>query len=478
MTDQNDTHRDSDLLSSLNHRLKQFQTEASARNHASAEGEWPAPGSVLCLAGGPRAESEPILLLVLETLSKDRLRCCKLSWETVFAGSDDVLLDPDEWSGGYAVMIEAWNCVDIPGSGPPPALDAVPPEWVTRTLRLHAGFGESGVRPEDLSAHCGPPLWEIDERWAFRGRERRAALSVGSAPAAPVRKPHSYGPKKGRIGKRYRIDDRAGFEMPCEMALRTPGARMVPVHRLSLSGGEWDVIESKSAGGRIHCVVPSGIATPESVERTEIDRIRWVEINRKIFSALSEADPIRRVKGLSRVLTETDRDPYAVFTLSWVLLFQGDVGSALQLAGEAEMMFPLPEFRDLARGAAAAMRGENGFDDILVDVWRCRCTEHDPTRRIKRLKAVYLKTSSGYAAYETAMEYRFWGSQGAGGPDYSLYGEVRAWCERSLTAAVPLDERIRRWSETIVKKIAMTAPGIEDAEGGRADYYVPLRKSA
>jgi len=478
VTDQNTPHRDSDLLSSLNHRLKQLQREASARDHASAGGECPSPGSVLRLVGGPRAEPEPILLLVLEKLSEDRLRCCKLSWETVFAGPGDLLLDPDEWSGGYAVMIETWNCVEIPTSGPPPALDVVPSEWVSRALRPHPGFNKSGMRAEHLSVHRAPPVGGINERWAFRERERRAALSVGSAPAPSVRRPHSLVSMKGRIGKRYRIDDRAGFEMPCEMALRTPGARMVPVHRLSLSTGEWDVIESKSAGGRIHCVVPSGIATPELVERTELDRIRWVEINRKIFSALSEADPIRRVRGLSRVLTETDRDPYAAFTLSWVLLFQGDVGSALQLAGEAEMMFPLPEFRDLARGAAAAMRGENGFDDILVDVWRCRCTEHDPRRRIKGLKALYLKTGSGYAAYETAMEYRFWGSQRKGNPDYRLYSEVRAWCERALTAAVPLDERIRRWSETIVEKIAMAAPEIKDAEGNRADYYVPLRKSA
>ncbi len=478
MTDRNDTHRDSELLSSLNDRLKQLQRETSPGNNATAGGECPAPGSVLCLGGGPRAAEEPILLLVLERLSEDRLRCCKISWETVFAGPDDLLLDPDEWSGGYAVMIETWNRVDIPASGPRPAPDAVPPEWVSRTLRMQDAFEKSGTPAEDLSDHCGPPLEEIDERRAFRERERRAALSVGSASTPPARKPHSSVAQKGRIGKRYRIDDRAGFEMPCEMALRTPGARMVPVHRLSLSTGEWDVIESKSAEGRIHCVVPSGIATPESVERTETDRIRWVEINRKIFSALSEADPTRRVRELSRVLTETGRDPYAVFTLSWVLLFQGDVGSALELAGEAEKMFPLPEFRDIARRAQAAMRGEDGPDDVLVDVWRCRCTEHDPRRRIKGLKALYLKTGSGYAAYETAMEYRFWGSRRTGSPDYSLYGEVRAWCERSLTAAVPLDERIRRWSETIVRKIAMAAPGIEDAEGGRADYYVPLGKSA
>ncbi len=478
MTDQNDTHRHSDLLSSLNHRLKQLQREASARNHAPAGGECPAPGSVLRLTGGPRAESEPILLLVVEKLSEDRLRCCKLSWETLFAGPDDLLLDPDEWSGGYAVMIEAWNCVDIPTSGPPTGLDAVPPEWVSRALRLQPGFNKSGVRPEHFSVHCGPPLREIDERWAFRERERRAAFSVGTASAPPVRRPNSNAPKKGRIGKRYRIDDRAGFEMPCEMALRTPGARMVPVHRLSLPTGEWDVIESKSAGGRIHCVVPSGIATPELVERTELDRIRWVEINCKIFSALSEADPARRISALRRVLSETDRDPYAALTLAWVLMFQGDARSALELAGEAENTFPLPEFRDIARKAKKVMGKEDFPDNLLIEVWRRRCSEHDPGRRIRRMKALFLKTGSGYAAYETAMEYRYWGSQAAGKPDYRLYNQVRVWCERALSANVPLDERLRKWPAEIVSKIAWTAAQTDPAAPGRPDYYAPLDRSA
>lgn len=476
MIDQHTPHGDKDLLAILDRRLNRIRTETSDRTPTQDGPVRPGPGSVFILGGKTPEAPEPVLLLLADRLPDNRLRCLKMSWEILFAGPYDLLLDPDDWTGGYAAMIEAWNAVELPAANAPAAVAEAPSEWTSRALTLHGNWQKGEPPDPDLAAYCGPSEGEEDARRAFANQEQNAAASVGGVVSAPPANILTFVDRKARIRRRYRIDQRAGFEMPYELALTTPGARVTPARILSLMSGEWDVVESKGRGG-VHCVFPSGIATAESVDRVALEKVQWVEINRKIFSALSEPDVSRKMRKLSEVLAETDQDPYAALTLSWVLFFRGETRPASELARQAEQTFPRPEFGDIARRAKEIMEKGAPPGDPFVDVWRLRCAEPDPKRRVGRLKALFLRTGSGYAAFETAIEYRYMGSLGEGQPDYRLYDKVRSWCERALSAAVPLPGIMRPWPEEIMNKIAPTAPEVRAADAGRPDYYAPFARS-
>lgn len=98
--------------------------------------------------------------------------CSKVSVEISYLGPFDLIVDPEEWTGGFPILLEAWNTVilhtdDMKGK----VFEEVNPKWVEMARMLFHAYQRDGEVPDDLVEFTGLYLDEDDTRWAFRLKE-------------------------------------------------------------------------------------------------------------------------------------------------------------------------------------------------------------------------------------------------------------------------------------------------------------------
>jgi hypothetical protein len=121
-----------------------------------------------------KGEQEAVaLVMLLRREGKGLWTCCKISVETSFIASFDLLLDPEEWTGGFPVLLQTWNTItlheeDMDGT----FHESVSHEIVCRAEELYHAFRQTGEVPHHLRHETGRPLSsEDDPRWQFRNAE-------------------------------------------------------------------------------------------------------------------------------------------------------------------------------------------------------------------------------------------------------------------------------------------------------------------
>ncbi|MEI7636233.1 MAG: hypothetical protein WCJ37_02935 [Syntrophus sp. (in: bacteria)] len=120
----------------------------------------PLPGFVF-LKKTPRFENNQegvLLLLVIQDLGEGGWRCCKMSCYTWLAGIYDLFLEPEDWKGGYAVIIESWNSMilheeDIGKE----FISTIPYSWIENLLSLRKAYIENSDIPDSLLDYIGNP---------------------------------------------------------------------------------------------------------------------------------------------------------------------------------------------------------------------------------------------------------------------------------------------------------------------------------
>ncbi|MEM4720489.1 MAG: hypothetical protein QXT73_00330 [Candidatus Methanomethylicaceae archaeon] len=121
----------------------------------------------------PRSKLDHILAAAIGRRG-DALICAKISLEYWNASEYDYMLDPDEWSAGYPVIVEVWNSILL--KLPTPMLihasittDSL--EAIRSLFSLH----QKGQRPPKDLPGIGKPLPDNPRHqgWKFRAKEAR-----------------------------------------------------------------------------------------------------------------------------------------------------------------------------------------------------------------------------------------------------------------------------------------------------------------
>ena len=120
----------------------------------------PLPGFVF-LKKIPRFENnqERVLLLgAIQNLGEGCWRCCKMSCYTWLAGKHDLFLEPEDWEGGYAVIIESWNSMilheeDIGKE----FISTISDRWLKSLLSLRKAYEKNSDIPVELLDCIGNP---------------------------------------------------------------------------------------------------------------------------------------------------------------------------------------------------------------------------------------------------------------------------------------------------------------------------------
>ena len=134
----------------------------------------PLPGFVF-LKKIPRSEHKQegvMLLLIIQGLGEGCWRCCKMSCYTWLAGIYDLFLDPEDWQGGYAVIIESWNTMilheeDIGNE----FIATIPDKWLKSLSSLHKAYLENSDIPDELLDCIGNPE-STSEKGIFHEEEQ------------------------------------------------------------------------------------------------------------------------------------------------------------------------------------------------------------------------------------------------------------------------------------------------------------------
>ena len=160
-----------DLLQELNERLAVVKGD---RRKKLMKRNKPGPGlTFFAVAPRTREDQEDVApFVVLEKDADGLWLCCKMSIETLWAGPSDLLLEPDDWSGGYSILVEPWNVIllhekDMEGK----FFGEISREWVNRALLLYRAYCRGEDTPEEIREYCGSPLEDLDERLKFQEEE-------------------------------------------------------------------------------------------------------------------------------------------------------------------------------------------------------------------------------------------------------------------------------------------------------------------
>ncbi|MFP3869627.1 MAG: hypothetical protein ACLFVT_01935 [Syntrophobacteria bacterium] len=113
------------------------------------------------------------LLVVIRELGHDLLLCAKFSLELGMAGPYDLIIEPHQWSGGYAVIAEPWNTLVVHATDVDNRHNDLPHD-LTRLISTLVEHYQQGHPPPGNITNVGPPLEDADERLEFQ--EREAAL--------------------------------------------------------------------------------------------------------------------------------------------------------------------------------------------------------------------------------------------------------------------------------------------------------------
>lgn len=478
-----------DMLDRLNAQMRSIRKDLKSRSVLKED--LFRPGDAFFISRCGEIGKEADLLLILKKDEENPVfLCCKMSIETSFAAEYDLILQPKEWTGAYSVMAEAWNTILLPVESIADIKDEIDPAKLDQIIHLHEAF-HNGLPPaRHLSEYCGSPLLPDDNRRDFQQAEREKIEQIREQ--NQIHKPGEGGFSAVKKSKRlramninhiYRIDNRAGFEMPYRMTRHIRSGHIVPVEELSLSSGEWDLIQIKGANIKSGCFVSSGIFGRLWIEQKELESIQWREINREIHRILGYSEGEKKIRGLEKLFAESKEDPYVAFNLGWILLFEGLSRDAMDYLTFAEENFPYPEFKNLAAKAKAILLQKDAPalqkpDDVFHQVWRIRILQSDAAGRIAMMKALWLRTNSGYVAYELAREYKYLGAFSET-VDYRHYCTILKWALNALNAKEPIDSEMIKWVEDIRKRIAPPISRIEDGDCRDVSrVYVPLRGAA
>ena len=463
------------LIQELNSRLEVVRQNISDNRLSNKKAE---PGYVFFVEIAPAIENEERLaqFVALREERQGLWLCAKMSIEVEHAGPFDLVLDSDEFTGGYPVMIEAWNVVDLHETDVGHQFhDKIPASLIATALRLFHAHQIDGIVPEDVMELTGPPLDEIDDRWEFQEKEAFAVERIRRHfHEIPAGKPVIIGP---RI---YVVDPRVAYDIPYDMAVGCNG-KLIPARKMAPMTEEYDRFRVKGSDGPLICVVPAATITPAFVEEIESKRIEWSDINRKILHALSQSDHVSRFRDLEQLLHDTDNDFYVAFNLAWLFYFEGKKNNALEHLAQAEKGLR-PEFMRIAKKLRDALTGKDPDseikDEAVFQVWDVRCHTTDPYERINRLERVYLKMQDGYVAYEIAREFRHTGPVDPSNIDFSNYEKARKWAMRALNARNPVPTDMRRWPEEMVRIIKKPIPELPAESKLKPVFYVPCQEMA
>jgi len=461
------------LIKRLNKQLGTIKSRVESRRIVNQKLE---PGLVFYLAyKDEKNVQRACQILALKSLRNKSWLCCKMSIELSYAGPFDIVCNPDEWTGGYSILIEPWNTISIDEDSVvnEPA-HVVSRELMDKALTINDAYVNKKEIPEQISILCGSemdPNDELDDRWDFQESESDIINRVQQkySRVAPI----NFIQGKATIRKKFPVDRRAGFQIPFSMAGLSKG-KVIPVHDISPPAGEWDLIHTKG-DDRPNCIVTSDVILSSWVEEAEIKHIRWFEINTKVFAALAHQNTRKKILDLEKILKDTKYDPYVALNLAWVLLFGGEREPAFEYLLLAEKNFSTPVYLNITTRSKKLLMSDTDLDKAppFIDVWRIRCQTSDQNKRISELEKIWSQSNDGYVAYEIAEEYKYKGALSYENLNYEFYNEMRSWAYRSLSAPIPIADDLRIWVEEIVNII--TEPASNITETKKPYFHIPLK---